>query len=429
MPAKPPSPAAALPFTGYQKFVVAVLAFLQFTIILDFMVLSPLGAILLEQLGITTRQFGACVSAYAIAAGVSGILCAGFADRYDRKKLLLLFYTGFVVGTGLCGIAPNYHVLLVARIVTGLFGGVIGAISLAIVTDLFPLEMRGRVMGIGQSAFGASQVLGIPIGIALANRWGWHAPFLMIASIAALVGIAIAVKMQPVNAHLRLTHRQHPLRHLWKTAASGRYQVGFFATMLLATGGFMMMPFASAFTVHNLGVTLKELPWVYAVTGVCSIVFGPIIGRLSDRYGKYLLFAIASSISIALVLYYTRLSLIPLWDVMLVNVVLFATITGRMISASALTSAVPAPADRGAYMSISSSLQQLSGGVASYLAGLIVYQAADGRIEHYSRLGLVVATTTLLTLFLMYRVHRMVSASPSPFPAPAQPLPSRDEAL
>jgi predicted MFS family arabinose efflux permease len=405
-----PSGLPPTPFTPYQKFVVGILAFLQFTIVLDFMVLSPLGAILLEKLGITTKQFGLVVSAYALAAGASGVLCAGFADRYDRKKLLLIFYTGFVLGTVLCGIAPNFHVLLVARIVTGVFAGVVGATSFAIVTDLFPLAMRGRVMGIGQSAFGASQVLGIPIGIALANAWNWHAPFLMIAAIAAIVGVLIAIRMQPVDGHLKAGPRTHPLAHLWKTAASTRYQVGFAATMLLATGGFMMMPFASAFTVHNLGIPLAQLPWIYAVTGVCSIIFGPLIGKLSDRYGKYATFCVASAVAIALVLFYTRLSMIPIWSVMLLNVVLFAAISGRMISASALTSAVPAPADRGAYMSISGSVQQFSGGIASYAAGHIVVQSASGKIEHYPRLGMVVAATTLITVGLMYRVYRMVNA-------------------
>jgi predicted MFS family arabinose efflux permease len=406
-------------FTGYQKFVVAILAFLQFTIVLDFMVLSPLGAILLQQLGINTSQFGLVVSAYAISAGISGILAAGFADRYDRKRLLLFFYAGFVLGTVLCGVAPNYHVLLFARIVTGLFGGVIGAVSLAIVADLFPMQMRGRVMGFVQTAFGASQVLGIPVGIFLANHLGWHAPFLMIASIAALVGVVIMIRLKPVDAHLHQTGKQHPLQHLWKTATSPRYRVGFAATMLLATGGFMLMPFASAFSVNNQHIPLEKLPMIYAITGISSIILGPLIGRLSDRVGKYPTFCYASLVSIAVVVYYTHLSDAPIWEIIVLNVILFATIAGRMASAGALTSAVPAPQDRGAYMSISSSLQQFSGGAASTVAGMIVVQAADGKIEHYPRLGWVVAGATLLTIGLMYRVYRLVQQSRPTPPVPA----------
>ena len=391
--------------------MVAMLAFLQFTIVLDFMVLSPLGALLMPTLAIEPRQFGLVVSVYAIAAAIAGILAAGFADRYDRKKFLLFFYTGFVIGTVFCGLAPTYPTLLAARIVTGLFGGVVGAASFAIVADVFPLAMRGRVMGLIMTAFGASQVLGIPIGIFLATHFGWHAPFLMIAGVALVVGVVIVLRMPPVDTHLQQTRHQHPMRHLWKTASSSRYWVGFAATMLLATGGFMLMPFASAFTVNNQHIALDRLPIMYAITGVCSLIFGPLIGRLSDRYGKYSLFCVTSSIVIVVVIFYTYLENAPLWEMVIVSVVMFACVTGRMTAAGALTSAVPAPQDRGAYMSISSSLQQMAGGIASYLAGMLVYQAPSGRMEHYPRIGIAVSVATIMTMLLMYRVHRLVPES------------------
>ncbi len=396
-------------FTSHQKFAVAMLAFLQFTIVLDFMVLSPLGAILMPALSIAPKKFGLVVSVYAIAAAVSGVLAAGFADRYDRKKFLLFFYGGFLLGTLLCGLAPTYPALLAARLVTGMFGGVVGAAAFAIVADVFPLAMRGRVMGVIMSSFGAAQVLGIPVGIYLATHYTWHAPFLMIAGVGLAVGVFIVLRMQPVNAHLEQTRPQSPARHLWKTATSSRYWVGFLATMLLATGGFMLMPFASAFTVNNQHISLNRLPLLYAITGVCSMILGPIIGKLSDRFGKYATFCYASTAAIAVMLYYTNLSDAPFWELIVISVLMFATISGRMASAGALTSAVPAPQDRGAYMSISSSLQQLAGGVASLLAGLIVYQAPSGRIEHYPWLGIVVSVTSLLVMGLMYRVHRLVA--------------------
>ena len=179
------------PFTPYQKFVVAILAFLQFTIILDFMIISPLGAVLMPALKITPSQFGLVVSVYAFSAGAAGLLAAGFADKYDRKKLLLFFYTGFVIGTLLCGLATSYAFLLVARLVTGLFGGVIGSIVFAITTDLFPMSKRGRVMGFVQTAFAASQILGLPSGLYLSNHWGWNAPFFMIVAVSIMIGLEI----------------------------------------------------------------------------------------------------------------------------------------------------------------------------------------------------------------------------------------------
>ena len=398
----------AAPFSRYQMFVIGILAFLQFTIVLDFMILSPLGAILLQELHVGTSQFGLVVSAYAFSAGLSGILAAGFADRFDRKRLVLFFYTGFILGTVLCGIAPTYHFLMGARIITGIFGGVISSISFAIIADLFPMQTRGRVMGYVQTAFAASQVMGLPIGLFLANHWGWHAPFLLIASIATLVGILIALRLKPLTAHLAAAHGRHPVKHLWKTATNRRYLVGFSATILLATGGFMLMPFGSAFSVHTLGVPLDKLPMVYMITGLVSMMAGPMLGRLSDSIGKYKMFTISTLFCSAIVLWYTGFGLTPLWLVILANALLFITISGRMVSAMALTSAIPAPADRGAYMSVNSSMQQMAGGVAAWVAGLIIVQTSTGKIEHYNRLGWVVVVAMLLTLVLMYNVNRMI---------------------
>lgn len=402
--------AAQMKFTPYQKFVVAVLAFLQFTVVLDFMILSPLGAILLKELHISTKQFGAVVSAYAFSASAAGFLAAGFADKFDRKRLLLFFYSGFVLGTFLCGIAPSYQFLFVARMVTGLFGGVIGSISFAIIADLFPFESRGRVMGFVMTAFSASQVLGIPLGLYLSNHWGWHSPFLMIVVVGAAVGVLIALRLKPINEHLKAPSDRNALRHLIKTLGQPRYSWAFAATMLLAVGGFMLMPFGSTFCVENLGIPLAKLPAVYVATGVASFIAGPVLGRLSDAIGKYPMFCIGSSLGMALVVYYCSLGVTPLGIVIALNIVLFIAITARMVSAQALSSAVPDPSDRGAFMSINSSLQQLAGGVASWTAGLIVVQTAAGPLQHYEELGYVVAGAMLITIILMFKVNGLVRA-------------------
>src|SRR5499433_994380 len=205
-----PEKALRLKFSGYQMFVVALLAFLQFSIVLDFMIISPLGAIIMPDLNISPQRFGEIVSAFAFSAGLSGLLAAGFADRFDRKRFLLFFYSGFIAGTALCALAPHYPLLLLARIVTGLFGGVIGSIVLAIATDLFPLQMRGRVMGVVQTAFAASQVLGIPAGLYIANLWNWHATFLAIVLIAIPVSLTIIFYMRPVLGNLALKQHESP---------------------------------------------------------------------------------------------------------------------------------------------------------------------------------------------------------------------------
>ena len=399
-------------FSSYQKFVVAVLAFLQFTIVLDFMVLSPLGALVIPALQITPAQFGLIVSAYAFSAGVSGFLTAGFADRFDRKKLLLFFYAGFLAGTLLCGLASSYHWLLLARMVTGVFAGVVGSISFAIVTDLFPLEMRGRVMGVIQTAFAGSSVLGIPLALLLSTRWGWNAPFFLIVAVSALVGGIILVHMRPVAEHLKHHPDRSPLHHLIHTVTNRVYLQGFATTGLLTVGGFMLMPFATVFIVHNVGMPVDKLPLLYVITGAFSIVSGPLIGRASDAFGKFKVFAFGCAMTVVMVVIYTHLHLTPFWVLVAITVLLQIGIFSRMISASALMSALPKPADRGSYMSISSSLQQVSGGVAAIVAGLIVVQSPEGPLLHFDTVGYVLVCSTLASLAMMYFINRRIYGMP-----------------
>jgi predicted MFS family arabinose efflux permease len=398
-------------FSSYQKLVVAILAFLQFTVILDFMILSPLGAQIMPALQISPVQFGLLVSTYAFSAGASGILTAGFADRFDRKKLLLIFYVGFLAGTLLCGLAASYHALLAARLITGLFAGVVGSVSFAIITDVFALRMRGRVMGIVQTSFAAAQVLGIPIGLLLSNHWRWNAPFLMIVAVGVAVGFVIQTRMRPVDEHLLHHPDRSALHHLMQTVSNRSYLQGFATTTLLSVGGFMLMPFMSAFTVHNVGVPLAKLPLVYVIVGLFAVVAGPLIGRASDRFGKFNVFSFGCAVTIAMVIIYTHLGISPLWLLIGVLVILQVGIFSRMISASALMSALPAPADRGAYMSISSSIQQMAGGLAAVVAGMIVVEGADGVLIHFDRVGYVLVGTTLLTLCMMYFINRKIGAA------------------
>ena len=395
-------------FTKYQIFIIAILTILQFTLILDFMVLSPLGAILMEELSLQPNQFGLVVSAYAVSAGASGLLAAGFADKFDRKKLLLFFYVGFVFGTVLCALATSYEFLLMARIVTGIFGGVIGSISFAIISDLFQLELRGRVMGFVQMAFSVSQVLGLPIGLYLANKFSWHSPFWLIAGFSVFVGVAIVIYMKPITEHLKLKNDRNAFQHLWKTLSHTEYLRAFLATILLATGGFMLMPFGSAFSINNLKISMEDLPILYGATGIFSMVFGPISGKLSDKFGKYKIFVIGTIITIIMVAIYTNLTQTSLWVVIIINVLMFAGITARMISASSLMTAIPQMQDRGAFMSINSSIQQISGGAAAALAGVIVSQENDGTMKNYPFLGGVVIASMLIAIVMMYVLDKQI---------------------
>lgn len=396
-------------FTPYQILVIFLLAITQFTVVLDFMVMSPMGDMLMKSMNLKTSQFGMAVSAYAFSAGISGLLTAGFADKFDRKKLLLFFYIGFIIGTLFCGLAHNYVMLIAARIITGLFGGVIGSISMAIVADLFPIQKRGRVMGFMQMGFGASQVLGIPISLYLANAWGWQTPFQMIVVLASIVWLIVLVKMKPVTKHLTEKTEKSALMHLIHTISQKHYRIGFLSTAVLSIGGFMMMPWSSAFAINNLKITQQQLPIVFMVSGVSSLIIMPVMGKLSDTVDKFKIFIFASLMMITMVLIYTNLTPIPFGFILLFNILFMISMMSRMVPAMALTSGLPKMQDRGAFMSINSSLQQIAGGVAAIVGGLIVVQKNKYRpLEHYNILGILISLLSTLSILLVYRVSKMV---------------------
>ena len=393
-------------FSKYQRFVAGLMAFLQFAVILDFMIMSPLGAMIMPGLGITPRQFGMAVSAYAFSAGISAFLTAGFADRFDRKRLLLFFYAGFIGGTLWCGVADTFPTLMAARIVTGLFGGVIGSILMAIITDLFPPNMRGRVMGVVQSAFAASQVLGLPAGLYLSNHGTWHTPFLAIAAFGVVGGLVIVFRLQPVADHLALKQEHSPLAHLFHTVVEPHYVMAFFTTALLTTGGFMLMPFGSAFSVNNLGISLGDLPTIYLVTGLCTIFFAPTIGKVSDKVGRIPVFVGGTCLTVTMVLFYTHLQATPLFELIAVNVILFLGIFSRMIPYQALISTLPDPVKRGSFNSVNSAVQQLGGGVASAVAAQLITAGPDGKLIGMPSVGFVVVGTSVVSMLLTWQISR-----------------------
>lgn len=398
-------------FTSYQVVAIVLLTLTQFTVVLDFMVMSPLGDMLMKSMSLSTSQFGFAVSAYAFSAGASGLMTAGFADRFDRKKLLLFFYVGFIAGTLFCGLATTYAMLVAARIITGLFGGVMGSIALAIIADLFPIHQRGRAMGFTQMGFGASQVLGIPIGLYIANHWGWQAPFLMIVGLAALTWLVVLIKMHPITKHLELKTEKSAFTHLWHTMKLKNYRVGFLSTALLSLGGFMMMPWGSAFAINNLKVTYGQLPILFMASGLVALVVMPLVGKLSDKIDKVKIFFIAAIWTMVAIIIYTNLTQIPFYLVITLNIVLMIGILSRIVPAMALVSAIPKMQDRGAFMSINSSLQQIAGGIAAAVGGLIVVQRTKtSPLEHYNTLGYVISVIIVFNIIMVYRMNNILKA-------------------
>jgi predicted MFS family arabinose efflux permease len=252
-------------------------------------------------------------------------------------------------------------------------------------------------------------VLGIPAGLFLSNHWNWHVSFGALVGLSIAAMIAVLLLMKPVNGHLLLKQDRNAFRHLIATIGQPRYTLAFAVTTLLATGGFMLMPFGSAYTVNNLGIEIVHLPTIYLISGLFSIFTGPLVGRASDTFGKFPTFAFGSAVSIVMVLIYTNLGHVTLTTVIVVNVLMFVGIFSRMIPSQTLISAIPEPSQRGSFSAVSASLQQLSGGLGSVLAAAIIAQNADGTLLHFNRLGYIVVVTSLISLTLMYFVQKPIA--------------------
>jgi predicted MFS family arabinose efflux permease len=396
-------------FSHYQKLVIGALAFLQFAVVLDFLIIAPIGDVLMKSLGISTQQFGLVVSSYAFSAGISGILMAGFADRYDRKKLLLVFLFGFMVGTLLCGLSSTYTQLLLSRIVTGIFAGVTSSAILTIIADLFPANALGRAMSGVQMAFAASQIFGVPLGLLITNTLGWNSAFMAIVVLALVIFAVIAFTFKPINAHLGQQTEANPLVHLWHTVRNKQYQIGFLAITFLSVGGYMLLPFSAVFLINNVHITHTQLPLVFLFTGLSSLIVMPIVGKLSDTYDRYRIFLFGSVAAIVMVTIYTHLSVTPLWLMITVNMTVFAAILCRMSPAMALNTMVPQPQDRGAYMSVSASLQQMAGGIGSALAGMIVSQpSSHSPLQNFDVLGYLLVSVFVACIYLVYKMNKSI---------------------
>ncbi len=396
------------PLTSYQIVLIVLFVFIIFTIVVDYMTLPALSAILLTKLQITTKEFGFVVSAYAFSAGTSAFLATGFSDRFDRKKLLLVYYGGFLLGMLLCATANSLIALIVARIVTGAFGGVVAAIIFAIVADLFQNDQRGRVMGFVQLAFAASLVAGLPLALFLATNFNWRLTYWIFFFLGILVFSVVLFKVNPINTHLDNATKDKLLTHSMHIIRNRDYWTVFINNIFLVLGDTMYMTFGSAYSTNNLGVGLDKLPLLYGAGGLATIVLSPLIGRLSDRYGKFRLFTIGTVLAIVLVAVYSNLTAVPFWLVVVLHTLLFIGINARMIASTALATVVPEKHDRGAFMALDSSFQQVAGGVAATAAGWIVFQAADGMIHGFPSLGLTVIGVMAITIGLMYLIHRIV---------------------
>lgn len=397
-----------------ERWLLLTIAGIQFTHILDFMIMMPLGPQFTRLFGISDAQFGLLVSAYTFSAGLSGLAAATYVDRFDRKRLLLVLYALFALATLACGLAPGYTFLMGARIAAGLFGGVLSALSQTIVADVVPFERRGRAMGIVMASFSFSTVAGVPMGLFLASHWGWQLPFLAIAGMSAALALAAAATLPPLRGHLLARDRPSAWRAIGRVLASANHQRAFGFSALLVFAGFCVIPFITIYLQSNAGVRPEQVPYIYLIGGVTTLVTARWIGRLTDRKGKVPVFRALALVVTVPVLSMTLLQPWPLPVILLVTTTLFVFLSGRMIPGMALITGAAEPELRGTFMALNGAVQSASMGLASFLAGLIIGRDASGQVQHYWVAGLIGVGASLASVAVARRlvVHSTASHRP-----------------
>lgn len=386
-----------------ERLILLLLAAVQFTHIMDFMVMMPLAPQLMRELSIGPGQFSALVAAYSIAAGVVGLLGAPFIDRFDRRTLLLFAYGGFTVSTLLCGLFSNAGTLLAARALGGAFGGISGSLCLAIVSDVVPPERRASGIGIVMTAFAVAAAVGVPVGLQLAQYFGWRTPFLFLAGFGAVVWILASRVLPPIRSHLQEAgERGRAFRELLRDANAGRALL-FMVAMIL--GHFTIIPLLSPHLVGDVALPEKYLFLIYVVGGVMSVLTAPYIGRLSDRLGRQKVFSVLVVIASLVVLAIANAGPLPIWTTLVLAGLFFVFASGRFVPGQAIiTLAVPS-SRRGAFLSLSSCARDLASGVSSTLGGWVVTKTESGKLLHFHWLGWIAVAAGLVSIWLAHRVR------------------------
>jgi predicted MFS family arabinose efflux permease len=404
-PLPTPADAAAPDDSPRELLLLLTLAGMQFTNILDFMILMPLAPQLMRVLAIDPQQFALLVSAYTFAAAASGFVAAFWIDRVSRKRALLAVYTGFIVATALCGVAPSYPLLVAARIAAGVFGGVIGALVFTIVADVVPFVRRARGTALVSASFSLAAVLGVPLGLWFATHFSWRAPFLVLAGFSVAVWVIAWRLVPPLDAHVAGGERRRPLAQLRAVFGVPNHLRAFAFIVALMTSVFLVVPFVAAYNVANVGLTEAQLPYIYFTGGLMTLFTAQVIGWLADRYGKKRVFTILAFVSLVPILLQTHLPPLPLVQVLLVTVVFFVFVPGRFGPAMAIITGSVAPPLRGSFMSFNGAVQQLAAGAASFAAGIIIGRGADGALTRYDWVGWCAVAATLLAIVLVRQIR------------------------
>ena len=411
----PATPAALDP--ARERMLLLTLAGVQFAHILDFMIMMPLGPILMKELGVGTHEFGLLVSSYTFSAAFTGLLAAMFVDRFERKRLLLTMFALFAVATLACGLAPGYWTLLAARGTAGAFGGVLGSMVQTMVGDLIPFERRGRASGTIMSAFSLSTVAGVPLSLYLANHFGWRFPFVFIAALSCGF-LLLGWKMLPAlrghlpSATVSETERAHPLAAMAAVLRDANHLRALLFMALIMFSGFSVIPYITIYVTANVGIRQEDIPLIYLFGGTATFFTSRLIGRLADVHGKIRVYRWMALCSMVPLLVQTHLGPVPLWLMIIWSTVFFIFVPGRMVPAMAIVTSAVQPRLRGTFLSMNGAVQQLASGSASWLGGAMIVADASGRIVGYGNVGWLAIGATVIAMLFVGQIHLHTGAPP-----------------
>lgn len=377
--------------------------------------MMPLSNYLIPYFEISAFQFSILVASYSISAFISGLIIAMVIDRFDRKRSLIFAYVGFLIGTIACGFATTYGLLLASRVMAGLFGGIIGAQVLSIVADLFVYERRGTAMGAVMSAFAAASILGVPLSLYLTNLFdfNWHVPFIMIGSVGIILIPLILRYIPRMTGHIIKGNPYPPLTALTSVFKIRELRSVLLFSGLLMMGHFLIIPFINPYIEFNKGFSKDQIPMIYLFGGFASLASAILLGRYSDKVGKLPVFLWSVFLSLFMVLIVTKMPDVHFFVVICLFAIWFVLATSRAVTAQAMISEAVKPEQRGSFMSMNGSVQQLGSGMAALIAGAIVITEKSGKISNYNWVGYFSILVLIGSMLLAWIVFKKVDKTKS----------------
>ncbi len=388
--------------TQYKKMLL-LLGAIQFTHILDFMIIMPLGPTLMREFNLTTTEFGILISAYSIAAAIAGLISGIYADLFDRKKYMLTVYLGFIIGTYCCGIATSFSYLLIARVLAGAFGGVVAGSVYSIASEISSDLNRGKAMGVIASSFSIASVCGVPIGLFIATKFNWNAPFIFLAVFSMFIFI-ISLKIFPRFTDHISFEKENIFKKYFSVFNNSLNMKCFIFGMSIIFASFAVIPYIATYTVKNVGITEKDLSYVYLVGGFFTIFSARYLGRLVDNIGPYKVYTVLALLSIVPIIALTNLPPMGITQVLCVTVPFMMIVSGRQIPALTLITQVIKPQQRGSFLAINTALRHVSTGTASLIGGYIISTNVDGKIVNYNYAGYFCILIMFISLFLIAQI-------------------------